>query len=203
MSNVQKTYFFGDLSHIIRGYNWENLTWKINNRKTDEINEPLSFQLQNGKTVTCYIQSTRWGDDSYPFSNFDSNELTKILYQPEYIHVESGKIGLVCLNDLVESDDELATIIHSVKENDWGAVFLTSDTDSVVLYVDDEDIEEEHDCPYCDGTGLGNCDNEYEDDVDVDSECAECHGSGEVVETDVLNAHCVYVEKQQVFKVLS
>lgn len=203
MSNVQKTYFFGDLCHIVRGENWENLTSKMNNRKTNEINEPLSFQLQDGKTVTCYIQSTRWGDDSYPFSNFDSNELTKILYQPEYIHVETGTIGLLCLNDLVESDDELATIIRSVQENDCGALFLTSDTDSVVLYVDDEEKTEEYDCPYCDGTGLGNCDNEDEDDVDIDSECAECHGSGEVVEIDVLNAHCVYVEKQQVFKVLS
>ena len=203
MSNVQKTYFFGDLRNIVRDRNWNNLTWKMNNRKTNEINEPLSFQLQDGRIVTCYIQKTRFGNDSYPFSNFDSNELTKILYQPEYIHVGSGTIGLVCLNDLVASDNKLATIIRSVKENDWGALFLTNDTDSVALYVDDEDIEEEHDCPYCDGTGLGNCDNEDEDDVDIDSECAECRGSGEVIETDVLNAHCVYVEKQQVFKVLS
>ena len=124
MSNVQKTYFFGDLCHIVRGENWDNLTSKMNNRKTNEINEPLSFQLQDGRAVTCYIQSTRWGDDSYPFSNFDSNELTKVLYQPEYIHVETGTIGLVCLNDLVGSDDELATIIRSVKENNWGALFL-------------------------------------------------------------------------------
>ena len=52
-----------------------------------------------------------------------------IIYHPSKICVDSGIVGLICLNQLCSNDDKLFKLVKEIKDSNYGLVFCSSTTD--------------------------------------------------------------------------
>ena len=195
-------YYFGDLCYVMNDDTWEDLCKQLAEQKDE--NTPLVFKKGN-KEIACYINQTQYGDGGYELYNMDVHDVAAIIYYPSEICVDSGTVGLICLNQLCSDDDELSKLVKEIKDSDYGLVFsFTDDKQKLsemklgsgikpVLTV--EETEEEHsvDCPYCDGSGYfysENC-------------CSGCNGTGEIEEKYSAYSHEVKLGHHTLFKVLT
>lgn len=195
-------YYFGDLCYVMNDDTWEDLCKQLAEQKDE--NTPLVFKKGN-KEIACYINQTQYGDGGYELYNMDVHDVAAIIYYPSEICVDSGTVGLICLNQLCSDDDELSKLVKEIKDSDYGLVFsFTDDKQKLsemklgsgikpVLTV--EETEEEHsvDCPYCDGSGY----------FDSENCCSGCNGTGEIEEKYSAYSHEVKLGHHTLFKVFS
>jgi hypothetical protein len=187
---------------------WEDLCKNLAEQKDENV--PLTFKTGD-KEISCYINQTQYGDGGYELYNVDVHDVATIIYHPSAICVDSGTIGLICLNQLCSDDDELAKLVKEIKDSDYGLVFggYTSD-DKVkleqklsemklgseikpVLTVEETEEDNMVDCPYCDGSGY----------FDSENCCPYCDGSGEIEDRHNAFSHEVKLGHYTLFKVLT
>lgn len=203
-------YYFGDLCYVMNDDTWEDLCKQLAEQKDE--NTPLVFKKGN-KEIACYINQTQYGDGGYELYNMDVHDVAAIIYYPSEICVDSGTVGLICLNQLCSDDDELAKLVKEIKDSDYGLVFGSSTTDDKVkleqklsemklgseikpvLTVEKTEENNTVNCPYCGGYGY-----DYVDDRDY---CYECNGSGEIEEKHNAYSHEVKLGHHMLFKVLT
>ena len=123
---MTEVYYFGDLCYVMNDEAWEDLCKKLAEQKDE--NAPLVFKKEN-KEITCYINQTQYGDGGYELYNVDVHDVATIIYHPSEICVDSGTVGLICLNQLCSDDNELAKLVKEIKDSDYGLVFGSSTTD--------------------------------------------------------------------------
>jgi len=207
---MTEVYYFGDLCYVMNDEAWEDLCKKLAEQKDE--NAPLVFKKEN-KEITCYINQTQYGDGGYELYNVDVHDVATIIYHPSEICVDSGTVGLICLNQLCSDDNELAKLVKEIKDSDYGLVFGSSTTDDKakleqklsemklgseikpVLTVEKTEENNTVNCPYCGGYG-----SDYVDDRDY---CYECNGSGEIEEKHNAYSHEVKLGHYTLFKVLT
>jgi hypothetical protein len=200
-------YYLGDLCYILDYETWINLCNKLT--KQENQNTPLVFQKGN-KDISCYINQTQHGDGGYELYNMDIHDVTNIIYYPSEICVDSGTIGLICLNQLCSDDSELSKLVKEIKESDYGLVFTVDKAKlelseanlklgseiKPVLTVEATEEDNTIECPYCGGAGYFDDDNEEEG-------CYACHQSGEIEETYNAFSHEVKLGHHSLFKILT
>lgn len=199
-------YYFGDLCYVMNDETWEDLCKKLAEQK--DKNVLLTFKT-GSKEITCYITQTQYGDGGYELYNVDVHDVATIIYYPSEICVDSGTIGLICLNQLCSDDNELAKLVKEIKESDYGLVFGFLD-DKVklehklsemelagaikpMLTVEETKEDNTADCPYCGGSGY----------FDSDNCCSVCDGTGEIEEKYSAYSHEVKLGHYTLFKVLT
>lgn len=205
---MTEVYYFGDLCYVMNDETWEDLCKKLAEQKNE--NAPLIFKKEN-KEITCYITQTQYGDGGYELYNVDVHDVATIIYHPSEICVDSGTVGLICLNQLCSDNNELAKLVKEIKDSDYGLVFCSSTTDDKakleqklsemklagdikpVLTVEETEEDDTVDCPYCDGSGY----------FDSENCCYGCDGTGEIEEKHNVFSHEVKLGHHTLFKVLT
>ena len=190
-------YYFGDLCYVLDDETWEDLCKKLAEQKDE--NTPLVFKKGNN------------GDGGYELYNMDVHDVASIIYYPSEICVDSGTVGLICLNQLCSDDDELSKLVKEIKDSDYGLVFSSSTTDDkakleqklsemklgsdIKPMLTVEEMEEDNmaDCPYCGGSGY----------FDLDNCCSVCDGTGEIEDRHNAFSHEVKLGHHTLFKVLT
>ena len=207
---MTEVYYFGDLCYVMNEETWEDLCKKLAEQKDE--NSPLTFKT-GSKEITCYISQTQYGDGGYELYNVDVHDVATIIYYPSEICVDSGTVGLICLNQLCSDDNELSKLVKEIKDSDYGLVFGGFTTDDKVkleqklsemklgseikpvLTVEKTEENNTVNCPYCGGYGY-----DYVDDSEY---CYECNGSGEIEEKHNAYSHEVKLGHHMLFKVLT
>ena len=205
---MTEVYYFGDLCYVMNDETWANLCQKLTEQKDE--NAPLTFKTGD-KEITCYINQTQYGDGGYELYNVDVHDVATIIYHPSEICVDSGTVGLICLNQLCSDDNELAKLVKEIKDSDYGLVFGSSTTDDKakleqklsemklgseikpVLTVEETEEDNMVDCPYCDGSGY----------FDSENCCPYCDSSGEIEDRHNAFSHEVKLGHYTLFKVLT
>lgn len=205
---MTEVYYFGDLCYVMNDEAWGDLCNQL--AEQEDENTPFVFKTSD-KEITCYINQTQYGDGGYELYNVDVHDVATIIYHPSEICVDSGTVGLICLNQLCSDDDELAKLVKEIKDSDYGLVFGSSTTDDKVkleqklsemklagdikpvLTVEETEEDNTVDCPYCDGSGY----------FDSENCCSGCDGTGEIEEKHNAFSHEVTLGHHTLFKVLT
>ncbi len=195
-------YYFGDLCYVMNDDTWANLCQNLTDQENENV--PLVFKKGN-KEITCYISQTQYGDGGYELYNFDVHDVTTIIYYPSEICVDSGTVGLICLNQLCSDDNELSKLVKEIKDSDYGLVFsFTDDKQKLsemklgsdikpLLTIEETEEDNMVDCPYCDGSGY----------FDSENCCSGCDGTGEIEEKYSAYSHEVKLGHHTLFKILT
>lgn len=203
---MEKIYYFGDLCYIFDDDTWQQIANQFL-RQTDD-NDKFVFK-KDGKEIALYMNSTQNGDGGYELHHLDLYNVTHIIYRPSEIGVDSGTVGLVCLNHVCVNDDELIKLVNEIKDHDYGLLFTFIDGIELqkklsemkiphtfmipTLKVEEEKINDTANCPCCDGSGY----------FDSDNCCSVCDGRGYVDDERLVYSHEVKLEHHMLFRMYS
>ena len=205
MNDMTDVYYLGDLCYILDDNTWDNLCDKLDKQKDENIPVTLPFPKGN-KEISCYITQTQYGDGGYEMHNINIHNIATIIYHPSEIGVDSGTVGLICLNQLCLDDSELLKLVKEIKESDYGLVFAVdkaklelaklSSEMKPVLTVESTTEYETTDCHYCSSARRGDLDDE-------EDRCYECNGDGEIEDSYNVFSHEVKLGHHTLFKVIT
>ena len=205
---MEKIYYLGDLSYLFDDETQQQIS-NLFSRQTDD-NDKVVFK-KDGKEIDLYMNSTQNGDGGYELHHVDLYNITKIIYRPSKIGVDSGTatLGLVCLNQVCTNDDELVKLVNEVKDHDYGLLFTFIDGTELqkklsemkisytsmipTLNVEEEKLNDTADCPFCDGSGY----------FDSENCCSGCDGKVYVHDERLAYSHEVKLEHHMLFRMYS
>ena len=202
MNDMTDVYYLDDLCYILDDNTWDNLCDKLDKQKDENVPVTLPFPKGN-KEIACYITQTQYGDGGYEMHNINIHNIATIIYHPSEIGVDSGTVGLICLNQLCLDDSELLKLVKEIKESDYGLVFAVdkvklelaklSSEMKPVLIVERTEEDNTVDCPYCGGSGY----------FDTEDYCSECNGDGKIEDSYNVFSHEVKLGHHTLFKVIT
>lgn len=180
-----KIYFLGDLCDVLSKEDGTTVIWD-HHTIYRKIIDPLTIQSKNGKTFPFYTHDTRTAHiTKHKWHCFDENNVS-IIYKPNMIHSHyRGVLGLICLNDVYDNDEELSKIIKTIKEKDCGLVFSISskNENNISFTFQEEEIKEIMSCKYCNGRGwvLDYFTDDNYDEVYGRCDCDFCNGNKQTI----------------------
>lgn len=202
-----KIYFLGDLCDVLSDSDGTTVIWD-HHTGYRKIIDPLIIQSDSEKKFSCYTHDTRTANiTKHNWSLFDDNNVS-IIHTPNMIHSHHrGVLGLICLNDVYDNDEELNQIIQAIKEKDCGLLFSISKKHecNISFTFKEEEMKEMMSCKYCNGRGwfLDYFIDDNYDEVYGRCDCDFCHGNKQTIQKYKVYSHNVLLENKVIFTVIT